>query len=453
MGHNHAMQAPPVQYCTTNDGVRIAFTVSGSGPPLVFVTENVVSHVQLEWSQPVFGALFQRLAGRLMLVRFDRQGTGLSDRSITADPTEAGLREIDAVVGRIGLSRFALAAVQTSSFTAIRYAAEHPDQVSRLALADGMVRAADLIGTPQGQALAAALAADYLLGTEAIGAAAFGAGREESRDYGAYIRQCVGPNFFEGIPDFVQADVGELLPAITQPTLVLKHAGVLYVSTDAAKELPSRIPDARLAVVDGGWADDIVGVADRLADFVLEDAPAAPAAPTARPEQSGVRTILFTDIEGHTQMMQRLGDTRGRDVLREHERITRETLRVHGGFEVKSMGDGFMASFGSVTAAAECAVVLQRAFAEHATGGAEPIAVRIGLNAGEPVAEDGDLFGSSVILAARIAGQAAGREILVSDVVRGLLAGKGFLFADRGDTALRGFEDPVRLYELRWQDA
>jgi class 3 adenylate cyclase len=142
-------------------------------------------------------------------------------------------------------------------------------------------------------------------------------------------------------------------------------------------------------------------------------------------------------------------------VLREHERITREVLKAHGGDEVKSMGDGFMASFGSVTGAVECAIALQRAFAERNSkletqkSGAE-ISVRIGLNAGEPIEEGGDFFGATVIMASRIAAAAGGGEILVADTVRGLCSGKGFLFADRGENVLRGFEDAVRLYEVRW---
>jgi adenylate cyclase len=98
-------------------------------------------------------------------------------------------------------------------------------------------------------------------------------------------------------------------------------------------------------------------------------------------------------------MMQRLGDAKGRDVLREHERPTRETLKAHGGAEVKTMGDGFMASFRSVTSAMECAIALQRALASHTESMPEPLHVRVGLNAGEPIEEDGDLFGSTVILA------------------------------------------------------
>jgi class 3 adenylate cyclase len=168
--------------------------------------------------------------------------------------------------------------------------------------------------------------------------------------------------------------------------------------------------------------------------------------------------VLFTDLVGHTEMMQRLGDERGRGVLREHERITRETLKQHGGAEIKTMGDGFMASFGSVTSALDCAIALQRAFtartdvgAQQAAPAVESISIRVGLNAGEPIEEDGDLFGSTVILAARIAARADAGEILIPEPVRHLLAGKSFTFADRGEHAMKGFDDAVRLYEVRWR--
>jgi len=180
----------------------------------------------------------------------------------------------------------------------------------------------------------------------------------------------------------------------------------------------------------------------------------SPAEPAAEGAVGGdtVRIILFTDLVGHTAMMRRLGDAAGREVLRDHERITRETLKAHAGAEVKTMGDGFMVSFGSITKAVECAIALQRAFAERNEAAAEPLHVRVGLNAGEPIEEEGDLFGETVILAARIAAQAEGGEILASLAVRELCAGKGFLFADRGEVALRGFEDRVRVYQVRWQE-
>jgi adenylate cyclase len=122
------------------------------------------------------------------------------------------------------------------------------------------------------------------------------------------------------------------------------------------------------------------------------------------------------------------------------------------------MGDGFMASFGSAQKALECAIALQRAVSAYSDAtppagqpAGEPLRLHIGINAGEPIAEDDDLFGSSVILAARAASKAQGGQILVTNVVRELVAGKGFAFADAGEFEMKGFEDPVRLYELRWQ--
>ncbi|HLC27855.1 MAG TPA: adenylate/guanylate cyclase domain-containing protein, partial [Dehalococcoidia bacterium] len=190
--------------------------------------------------------------------------------------------------------------------------------------------------------------------------------------------------------------------------------------------------------------------------------------------QPAVHTILFTDIEGSTALTERLGDATAREILRQHERITREALKTHGGSEIKTTGDGFMAAFASATKALECAIAIQNATVraqQHREGSryrdapsdvaaplrpdGEPhpelIRVRIGLNAGEPIAEDEDLFGTAVIVAARIAAQASGGEILVSDVVRQLVAGKGFLFNDRGEHALKGFEDPVRVFEVQWR--
>jgi class 3 adenylate cyclase len=202
---------------------------------------------------------------------------------------------------------------------------------------------------------------------------------------------------------------------------------------------------------------DLAKVIRALGELLGTVTPAPATRPTGEVTASGVRTILFTDIVEHTAMMRRLGDKAGRDVLREHENLTRDVLRTHGGAEIKTMGDGFMASFSSPTRAVECAVALQRAFEDlhhgpEADPAREPIHVRIGLNAGEPIEEGGDLFGATVIMASRIAAQAGAGEILASDVVRGLCSGKGLLFADRGENVLRGFEDAVRLYEVSWRE-
>jgi adenylate cyclase len=187
-------------------------------------------------------------------------------------------------------------------------------------------------------------------------------------------------------------------------------------------------------------------VAAAIDEFLDEGEEAQPADPGA------FRTILFTDMEGSTTLTRRLGDAAAQQVLRTHNTIVRDALKAHDGSETKHTGDGIMASFPSASRALECAIAIQRAFAAHNESADEPIRVRIGLNAGEPVAEEEDLFGTAVQLAARICAHAEPGQILAPIVVRELAAGKRFLFADLGDVALRGFDDPVRLFEVRWHD-
>jgi class 3 adenylate cyclase len=240
---------------------------------------------------------------------------------------------------------------------------------------------------------------------------------------------------------------------IEAPTLIMHRLGD-SLSAEMARTLAAQITGAQVAGIPGlpDLGLNAIGIA-ALHDFISTK-PAAPGQPIAAPEldTSAIKTILFTDIEEHTEMMQRLGDAKGREVVREHDRITRESLRAHGGAEIKTIGDSFMASFSSAQKALECAIALQQAFASTDTAG-ERLRVRVGINAGEPIAEEDDLFGSSVIVAARTARQATGGEILVTDVVRQLVSGKNFLFADRGEFEMRGFEDPVRLYEVRWRES
>jgi adenylate cyclase len=163
-------------------------------------------------------------------------------------------------------------------------------------------------------------------------------------------------------------------------------------------------------------------------------------------------TILFTDIEGSTPLTQRLGDAEAQTVVRAHNRIVRDSLSASGGKEIKHTGDGLMVSFYSATQAVQCAIRIQQGVAEYAGSHPEsPLRVRCGLNAGEPVAEGGDYFGTAVQLAARICELSQPGTIVVSGVVRDLTAGKRFLFADLGETVPRGFEDPVRLFEVRWE--
>lgn len=165
----------------------------------------------------------------------------------------------------------------------------------------------------------------------------------------------------------------------------------------------------------------------------------------------GIRTVLFTDIVGSTDMTQALGDAAAMDVLRVHDTIAREALAASGGRKVKHTGDGIMASFVSAAAAVRCASQIQRALAKCEKESARyPLKVRIGAAAGEPVERDNDIFGSTVQLAARLCAQADPAQILVSSVVAELCMGKGLSFQEIGDVVLKGFDRPVRVHAVNW---
>jgi class 3 adenylate cyclase len=445
---------PRIQYAKTEDGVNIAYWTLGEGVSLVALWLSPFSHVQLEWHVPEFRGWYERLAEGHRLVRYDPRGTGLSDRGVADLSFDAHLLDLQAVVESVGLERFALFAAGPGGPVAIAYAARYPERISHLVLWCSYARGSDMWGSSRGKAMRTLFESDWELFTETF-ARVFGGWSEgeRARQYAASIREWVTQEECRTYIDAQdEVDVTELLGDVKAPTLVLHRRGLTMPGMEAARHLAARIPGARLTLLEGTaqspWEADTEAIALAFDEFLGEGEGNGVSVAAA----SGLVTILFTDVEASTALTDRLGDAKARDVMRTHERIVRDALRSHGGSEVKTMGDGFMASFSSATKALECAIAMQRAFEEHNESAEEPIRVRVGLNAGEPIAEEEDLFGTAVIVAARIAAKAEGGEIIASDVVRQLVAGKGFLFADRGDTALRGFEDPVRLFEVRWRE-
>jgi class 3 adenylate cyclase/tetratricopeptide (TPR) repeat protein len=170
---------------------------------------------------------------------------------------------------------------------------------------------------------------------------------------------------------------------------------------------------------------------------------------TSHAAPDGTVTLLFTDIEGSTDLTVRLGDQRWLDILRAHHSLVREHVRAHGGFEVKCQGDGFMLAFQSARRALDCAVAIQRAV--MATHTDPPIRVRMGLHTGEALKEADDFHGRDVVLAARIADQADGGEILVSTLLKGLTESSGnFVFDSGRDVLLKGLDGQHRVYGVSW---
>ncbi len=176
--------------------------------------------------------------------------------------------------------------------------------------------------------------------------------------------------------------------------------------------------------------------------------------PKQREEQPRVITVLFTDIAGSTAMTQALGDAGAQEVVRAHNRVVREALTQFRGREVKHTGDGIMASFEQASDSVEAAIMMQRGAHQHTQGNPNiPLLLKIGINAGEPIQEDNDLFGSTVQMSARIVDKAQKNEIFVSDVVKGICAGKSFRFVNRGGYDMKGFDGPVTLWEVDWRRA
>jgi class 3 adenylate cyclase len=454
---------PRIQYAQTSDGVSIAFWTMGEGMPLVHMPTIPVSHLEVEWQNPEFRRWYERLAKTRKIVRYDGRGTGLSERDVARYSVDTHILDLEAVVDRLGLERFALFALLHAGPVAVVYAARHPERVSHLLLWCTYARGSDYSGLPEVQTVRQFIGVDWETYTETTADVMLGRPRgEEGRWFAAYMRESVSPEAaLAALGGTNEVDVAALLPDVRAPTLVLHRRQLRFADIGLARELASKIPDARLVALEGAsiapYMDDTERAVTAIDEFLGEGEEAAAG---AEPPAGGLVTILFTDVEGSTALTDRLGDARARELLREHERIVREALKAHGGAEVKTMGDGFMASFSSATRALECAIAIQRAFAERneaatarpstGLGRAEVIRVRIGLNAGEPIAEEEDLFGTAVNEAARITASAKGGEILVANVVRELAKGKDFLFADRGETSLKGLDEPVRLYEVRW---
>lgn len=449
---------PRIQYAQTSDRVSIAFWAMGDGVPIVLMYPPGFSNIQYEWDIPEFRETYDTVSQWATVIRFDHRNHGLSERGVEDVSVDAYERDLCGVLDRLELSRVHLFAGTDCGKVAIQFAVRHPERVASVTLFRTNPGPGTSAAAPGWSSLASLLKKDWHLFTNLMATALNGLDdAEQTARIARLVRESVTADEFESANvALAGADVQHLLAEVKVPVLVLHRMDTPFFAIDRARQLVATIPDARLSVLAGrspfAWDNAVV---ESVRSFVLEVAAAENRARFGLRSGTAFRTILFTDIEQHGDLLRRLGDSVGRALLREHERITREALRAHGGSEVKSMGDGFLASFGSAQRALECAITLQRALHEEGLGMEidglpNGLRVRVGINAGEPIAEDDDLFGTAVIAAARVASLAEGGEILVANVVRELVAGKGFLFNDRGEQPLRGLEDPVRIWQLRW---
>jgi class 3 adenylate cyclase/pimeloyl-ACP methyl ester carboxylesterase len=447
---------PEVRYCTTTDGVRIAYAIRGSGPPLLYGVEPITSHVQLEWSHVGSGRILRAHAQHNTLIRLDFRGSGLSDR-VLPQTVDDEVLDLEAVVERSGFECFALYANLGSTLPAIVYAARHPERVTRMVIVDGYARARDILNTPQIQALLAAAKIDWAMATEAVAFAAYGSGRDENKEHGKFIRACVGPESFSEVNLEILStlDVAESARAVQAPTLVMRHDGLQFITMEMTKELVTLIPNAQLAIIEGTWSDNVEAMVDRAVAFINPESEVT--RPPVRPqpldsvraealEASGTAIILFADIADSTALTERLGDTAFRAKARDLDAALRTVIRDHAGtpIEGKLLGDGVLAVFTSARQAIEAALACGSA------GASAGMPLHLGLHAGDVIREENNVYGGAVNIASRISGLSAPGEVLVSDIVRGLArTSAGVQFEDRGEQSLKGVGEPVRVWAVR----
>lgn len=440
-------------YFARPDGVTIAYGMAGEGPPLVLVV-GWTTHLEWFFRHPAT-LLFEPLTHHLQLITFDKHGSGLSDRDRTEFTLNSEVYELETLVDHLGLERFFLMGMSEGGLAAAAYAARHPTRVEKLVLYSTTANGPALGPEPFKEGFVNIIRSAWGMGSKSItDLVAPDASKEEQEEFAKWQREAASADVAANLMDMLyHTDTRQLLPLIQAQTLVIHRRDSRAFPPRNGRELASGIPNSRAVIIDGvahyppsPGDPNTIDVVNEILDFLIPGAEAV-----AVRHQDTFRTVMFTDVEASTQLVDRLGDTAARDILRRQERVCRRVVSAHGGIEIKSMGDGFMVSFASTSAALDSAIAIQRGLADEFANEDAEIRVRIGINAGEPIAEGDDLHGTAVITASRIMDAGAGGQIMVSSLVRELVAGRDYRFVGRGRRSLKGFDEPVPVFELDWR--
>jgi class 3 adenylate cyclase/pimeloyl-ACP methyl ester carboxylesterase len=446
-----------IQYARTTDGASIAYAAVGDGTPYIWIPSSLQRGTLLETGvmNAAPPALILRWATHFTVVRYDARGFGLSGAAGIDFSLDARLRDLGAVVAAQRAAPVILRGMADAAGVAIAYAATSPERVRALVLFGSYASGAALEASRPGMtaALTALVESNAPIGNQALVAMLAG--------HAAFVPD---PDKMVSAAEVAALgrgmallDVAQFLPKVQAPTLVIHGRQDAAVPIALGREVAAAIPDAQLYEYDGGH---FVGptTVDQVSQVISDFLGVGPMQSQIAGERAdgisspAFRTILFTDVVQNTVLLARIGDDAWHAVMREHEAIVRQSLKDHGGTEISTSGDGFFASFASASTALQCAIDMQRALATRNASAEHPVEIRIGLNAGEPIEHGDDLLGTAVSLANRIMAKASGRQILVADVVRQLVAGKNFSFSDAGDFVPKGFSDPVRMHNLRWRE-
>ncbi len=437
------MPSPPRTQYAKSGSVHIAYQVTGSGPIDLVLVPGFVSHLEHEWEHPSPARYLERLGSFSRLIRFDKRGTGLSDRVGGIPSLEERMDDVRAVMDAVGSERAALFGSSEGGPMSLLFAATYPRRTSALVLYGAYARRS--------------WAPDHTFGhteqewqgiIDTIETGWGDAGQRDTRSPSAdashrqwsatYQRLAASPGAAVAVMRMnKEIDVRPILPAIRIPTLVLHRTGDGVTRVEQARYLATNIPGARLVELPGAdhtpWVGDIDSIVDEVEEFLT-------GARHAAESDRILATALFTDIVGSTERAAALGDRKWGDLLGAYYALARRELVRYRGREVDTAGDGFFATFDGPARGIRCASAI--------TTGARGLGleVRAGLHTGECEVMGDNVGGIAVHIGARVAAMAEGGEVLVSNTVKDLVAGSGLEFEERGTHTLKGVPGQWRLY-------
>ncbi len=437
-------QTPRTRYALSGDA-HIAYQVFGEGDlDLVFVP-GFVSNIEHYWEMPQTPDVLERLGSFARVVIFDKRGTGLSDPVAGPPPLEQRMDDMQAVMDAAGVERAALFGISEGGPASVLFAATYPERTSALVLYGSTPRFrtdSDIswgATDEQIERVLAEVSSRWGEGAllEAFAPSAAGDPRMEEV-WGRFQRAGASPAMATAVmAALFEIDVRDVLPTIRVPTLILHRTGDLIAPVEGARLMAERIPDARLVEFEGTdhvpFTGDFEPVLNEMEEFLTGTR-------QARPLDRVLATVMFTDIVDSTRRAAEAGDRRWRELIGRHDELTRRQLGRFRGREVKTLGDGFLATFDGPARAIECACAIR--------DGVGPLGldVRAGLHTGECELGGDDVRGMAVNIGARVGALADANEVLVSSTVKDLVVGADLEFADRGEHELKGVPGRWRLF-------
>ena len=435
----------PIRYAKSGD-VNIAYQVTGDGPFDIVLVPGFFSHLEIDWEHPASARIFERLGSIARLIRFDKRGTGLSDRGVGLPDFETRMDDVRAVMDAVGSESAALFGYSEGGPMCVLFAASYPERVRALALygvyAKRMHPDDDYPWAPT-QEERELVAREF---EETWGESADVSELWPSADPGGIawaLRRARASLSPAGARDLIlmnsKADVRDVLASVQCPTLVLHRTDDRDSNVAEARYIAERVPGARFTELGGvdhvPWHDPDQ-ILDEIEEFLTG---VRPRALTDRV----LATVLFTDLVGSTERAVALGDASWGALLASHNDAVRRELARFGGEEIDTAGDGFLALFDGPARAIRCALAVRDALGELG------LEVRSGVHTGEVERPRGDKpRGIAVHIGARIMGLAGAGEVFVSSTTHDLVAGSGLEFVDRGEHVLKGVEGPRRVYAV-----